>query len=309
MIGIGVLVVVGLLALVIHAARGGHHRRVVTTSSTTVPASTTSAPETTLTLEPVSQPTATSAPPASTATTALGPALNGQGAILATPSVPDSRHLLPGQTCQSLGDPGWQAQCASVGTAALWLTETRPAGSATATRAYLFVATSGASPATASPNAPPRPTTTVGPVSTTSSSPATTVPAGSEWSVALVARDDAGGRFSRIAVVTGDARGTGHQAALFGFHDPTNGGVLRVDLVELAPDVVPPAVTVHLDLARGALRLSTGQVDTWAASFLPGDAACCPSAFVHQVLHFQAAAWRVVADTRVSPDSVPPSQI
>jgi len=312
------LLAAGAVAVAVMAGRGGTSR--VRTTATTAPAttSTTDLTETTLALEPVDSPT-TNAPPQSsttTATTALAAALSGQGAVL-IPSSAAGRLLPDGSGCSALGDgAGWTVQCGQLGPSAIWLTETRPAAAgSTATRAYVLRPADPATNSTvASGHAGAAPTTTAtttkSTTATTTSAPtATTSPGGTLWAVALAEQDDAGGRFGGLDAASGGVRGDGSQAVVFGFRQPGAAGVLSLDLVEVPPATTRPSVSVHMDLTRGSVRLSTGELDLWAASYVPGDATCCPSAFVHQVIQYQADAWRVVAASRISPANVPPSQV
>ena len=314
----GVLIAIGATVLVV---RGGGHGGRVHTTAATAPTSTSSTEplETTLVLEPVSDPGTTAAPPAptTTSTTTLAAALSGQGAVLGAPTVPDTR-VMHSSGCASLADPGnWNTQCGQLGPNAVWLTETRSGSQSNLlTGAYVLVRASGSSATTAAPAAArATPSTTT---STTAATRATTTtsttaaqlgPGDSLWTVALEERDGTGGRFTGLAATAGGVRGDGSQAVLFGFHQGSSPGVLSADLVEVPPAAPSATVSVHLDLTKGAARISTGQLDIWAASYITGDATCCPSAYTHQVIHFQASAWRVVATARISPASVPPSQV
>lgn len=118
---------------------------------------------------------------------------------------------------------------------------------------------------------------------------------GRQWSAVLEARDDTGSRFSDVNVRVIDLSGDGTDEAVFGFHQQGTAEVLSVDVVE-----GPGAVVVHRDSPKGSARLSTGQLDLWEAA---------GNQYDHLTIRLSQGAWRIVANVKVSPSDVPPSQL
>lgn len=253
-----------------------------TTSSTEGSTTTTSATSTTtaVAIPPAMPPTTT---PTSTTTTAASPSttspprpvVTGQGAVLSPPAAPSTRTLSPDGGCESLADPGsWEVRCDTVrvrGGQLIWLVAERPTANGTRTRrAYVFQRS--------------------GP--------------GSQWNLVLEERDDEGTRLAGVNVRAADLSADGSPELAFGFATQGSASVLSVDVVDASATVV-----AHRDLPKGVVRVSTGQVDTWSAEGGAGEANCCPSSFVHEVIRFVDGAYRVLASERVRPEDVPPSQL
>lgn len=122
-------------------------------------------------------------------------------------------------------------------------------------------------------------------------------PAGvGQWTPYLAAADDAGARWSEIkARVAEGPGGTNDQIVGFGFRARGGGSTLSVDLIQGGQ------VVGHLELAKGAARVSRQQLDTWAAQ--------SDGAYLHQTIRWKLDAWRVVATEKVPASLVPPSHL
>lgn len=118
---------------------------------------------------------------------------------------------------------------------------------------------------------------------------------GRQWTVVLHARDDDGSRFADVNVRVADVSGDGPAEAVFGFRRKGFDNVLSVDVVE-----GPGSVVVHRDSIKGSARVTTGQLDLWEAS---------GSQYDHLTIRVADGAWRIVANVKVSPAEVPPSQL
>ena len=118
---------------------------------------------------------------------------------------------------------------------------------------------------------------------------------GKQWNVVLEARDDDGSRFADVNVRVVDVSGDNAAEAVFGFRGLGTTAVLSVDVVE-----GPGKVVVHRDSRQGSARLSPGQVDLWEAAGAQYD---------HLTIRFTDNAWRIVANVKVPPADVPPSQL
>lgn len=118
---------------------------------------------------------------------------------------------------------------------------------------------------------------------------------GRQWNVVLEARDDSGARFADVNVRVVDVSGDGAAEAVFGFRRTGTTEVLAVDVVE-----APGRVVVHRESPKGSVRLSPGQLDLWEAT---------GSQYDHLTVRFADNAWRIVANVKVSPADVPPSQL
>lgn len=200
-------------------------------------------------------------PPSGGAAPSSAPSLTSAGALLAAPANPGpARTIDKAKGCYSAADAGWNVtDCGALktkGLVLLWVVEGKGPG----LRALVLQEQTA-----------------------------------DQWSVVLLAADDAGTAFSRIGVHGDDVSGDGQPDLAFGFHRRTVDKVLAVDVVE-----GPGAVTLHRDLPNGAVQTAPGQLDTWTA-----DAAGAR----HDVVRFVSGAWRVMTSEAVAPGSVPASAI
>jgi hypothetical protein len=227
--GLGALLLAVFVTLLVVRGGGKDDKQVTAGSSTTVESTTTTSSSTSTT---VVAPTTTVAPttvaPSSTApaSTAPAPVVNGNGALLRSPSSADTQ-VVAGPACPGLADPAWDSTCgtaAARGGSLAWLIETRtPTGGPTQRRARVF--------RQSGPN---------------------------QWTLVLSVEDTGGSRFSAIRARVADVSGDGTEEVAFGFTAAGSTPNLAVDLVE-----GPGTVVVHRDLRRGSARVSTGQLNTW----------------------------------------------
>ncbi len=115
------------------------------------------------------------------------------------------------------------------------------------------------------------------------------------WAVVLGAHDDSGKILESVGVRGEDVSGDGQPELVFGFHRRGDDKVLSMDVVDAAATVV-----VHRDLARGSVKVSKGQLDTWAAN---------GGGFDHVVIRFTGGQWRASAPQRVASGDVPSSMV
>ncbi len=123
-----------------------------------------------------------------------------------------------------------------------------------------------------------------------------------EYEAVLVAADDQGTLWSDVRAAVAPVSASGGTQLLVGFHAIAT-RVLELDLVD-----TPGRVVLHRNEAAGAAVASPGQLDAWAASPRAGDPACCPSAYLHEVIRNTDGVWRLVLATR-APGSAPASQV
>jgi hypothetical protein len=154
------------------------------------------------------------------------PALDGSGAVLATPSTASPRAIDKAKGCNSANDPGWKiVECGALkteGTVLLWVIEGRGRG----LRALALREQTA-----------------------------------NQWVVVAAAADDDGTRFTRIGVRGEDLAGDGHPELVFGFHRVGSDKIVAMDVVDHAARVV-----VHRELPQGAARLAKGELGTWSAT-------------------------------------------
>ena len=118
------------------------------------------------------------------------------------------------------------------------------------------------------------------------------------WAVVLSAADVDGTAFDTIGVRGQDVTGDGQPELVFGFHRKDAARTLSVDVVDASP-----AVILHRDLPRGSVRLSSGEITTWAASGA-GD-----GTYDQVSIRYTGSAWRAAAAQRVSRAAVPASMV
>ena len=116
------------------------------------------------------------------------------------------------------------------------------------------------------------------------------------WLIVLSAADVNGSTFAKIGVRGEDVSGDGQPELVFGFHRKDAASTLSMDVVDASP-----AVVVHRDLAKGAVRLAKGEITTWAAA--------ADGNFDQVAIGFSAGAWRAAAAQSVPRSAVPPSMI
>lgn len=116
------------------------------------------------------------------------------------------------------------------------------------------------------------------------------------WLIVLSAADVNGSTFSKIGVRGEDVSGDGQPELVFGFHRKDAASTLSMDVVDASP-----AVVVHRDLAKGAVRLAKGEITTWAAA--------ADGTYDQVAIRFSAGAWRAGAAQSVPRSAVPASMI
>jgi hypothetical protein len=201
---------------------------------------------------------------------AAAPALTAAGAVLRPPLLP-LRRPAPVAGCADLGDTGWTVtSCGTAGEAPLILTWVVETQPVGSTLAHRVTVWR---PATAG-----------------------------QYEAVLVAADDQGTVWSSVGAAVATVSVAGGTQLLVGFH-VLGTGALDWDLIDS-----PGRVVLHRQEAGGAAVASPGQLDAWAASPARGDPACCPSAYVHEVIRNTDGVWRLVLATR-TPGPAPASQV
>jgi hypothetical protein len=268
-VGVAVAVVVAVLA-----TRSTPSRRASSNGSTPPPGpgQATTVPEPVVAVGAPTPSTVAGTPPSSAVATSspAAPSLSGAGAVLGPP-VAAVRRPAPASGCGDLADPGWTvANCGTAGEAPLPLT--------------WVVET--------------KPVGSVLGHRVTVWRPATA----GEYEAVLVAADDQGTGWSDVRAAVAPVSASGGAQLLVGFHAMAT-RVLELDLVD-----TPGRVVLHRNEAGGAAVASPGQLDAWAASPRGGDPACCPSAYLHEVIRNTDGVWRLVLATRAT-GSAPASQV
>lgn len=116
------------------------------------------------------------------------------------------------------------------------------------------------------------------------------------WLIVLSAADVNGTAFAKIGVRGEDVSGDGQPELVFGFHRKDAASTLSMDVVDASP-----AVVVHRDLAKGAVRLAKGDITTWAAA--------ADGSYDQVAIRYSAGAWRAGAAQSVPRRAVPASMI
>jgi hypothetical protein len=222
---------------------------------------------------------ATAGPPAVvTPTQGQAPAISTQGQVL----LEGDRPVVSGAaeaTCQSLVTPGTLGECGDVpvaGGRVVWVVErSATTAGALAHRARIF----------------------------------TFVPDAGGWVEWLQASDPAGERWSDVNVLPADLTGDGVSELLVGFRGLDELQTLEYDIVGYG-EAGLPSVLAHPDpAARGALVVSSGQLQDYAAQYPAGEPACCPPSFLRRTIAYDAGFFRVFAAESVAPNTVPASQL
>jgi hypothetical protein len=241
---------------------GGQGATLVTAAAAST--STTATVATTVTKSPPPAPPSTAprttSPPAAPSKPFNPRPVTSAGALLAPPPKPDLRN----ETfldCATLADPGWPSvDCRSgpVGSATFtYLSEFRDIGAYVPGRVYVFRQL-----------------------------------ADGRQQVVLQAIDDNGSLFLEYGVtaVFESAEGGGVGDLLVGFQ--LDGNRLALDLVGGTG-----TVTLHRELARGAVWPSPGQLDTWASS--------ATDIWTHDTIVWASGGWRIVGEEVVNSYAVP----
>jgi Tfp pilus assembly protein PilW len=269
--GLAVVAVVAALVLFGPGSGDGKKKGVdaSATSTTTVVEETTTTvvEETTTTFDLVPQTTTTTARrPTTTTTAAPQPVVTAAGAVLKAPATPTTR-TISGDDCASLAaSSSDEVSCGfaqAKGGVRLAYVIEGTTAGKHARRAYVF---------------------------TPSGAPGV-------WKSVLEAVDADGSKWTAVKAVVVDISGDKADEIAFGFRG-TGSGSLALDVVE-----GPGTVTAHRDLAKGAARVSTGQLDTWSAS------AASTGQYDHDVIRWVDGAWRMLLRNQSAAADVPPSQL
>ena len=104
-----------------------------------------------------------------------------------------------------------------------------------------------------------------------------------------------------------DVNGKGVPELVFGFrYRGTSADVLSMDVVEAAAAVgQPPAVVVHEDLIKGAVRVTFGRIETWGGTSAEPN----PAEFQHELIQHREDAYRVTFSERVPANQVLESEL
>jgi hypothetical protein len=137
----------------------------------------------------------------------------------------------------------------------------------------------------------------------------TFVPDAGGWVEWLQASDPVGERWTDVNVVPADLTGDGVQELLVGFRGTDELSTLEYDIVGYGQQAVPQ-VLAHPDASPlGAVVVSAGQIQEFAAQFPNGEPPCCPPQFLRSTIAFEEGFFRVTSSAPVLPNAVPASQL
>jgi hypothetical protein len=206
------------------------------------------------------------------------PAITNEGQILQS----GDRPVVTGtaaSTCLSLVEPGTIGECGDVpvaGGRVVWIVQRSPTtGGATAiqTRVLTFVPDSGG------------------------------------WVEWLQADDATGERWSDVNVLPADLTSDGVAELLVGFRGVDERQTLEYDIVGYDEAGLPEVLAHPEPAARGAVVVSSGQVQEYGAQYPNDEPACCPPSYLLRTIAFEDAFFRVTATEAVAPNLIPASQL
>jgi hypothetical protein len=227
---------------------------------------------------PTAAATGTGQPVVVTPSPGEAPAITNEGQILQE----GDRPVVTGtaaSTCESLVSPGSIPECGDVpvaGGRVVWMVQRSPTtGGATAIQVRLM----------------------------------TFVPDSGGWVEWLQAEDATGERWSDVNVLPADLTGDGVAELLVGFRGVDERETLEYDVVGYDEAGLPEVLAHPTPAARGAVVVSSGQVQEYGAQFPNDEPACCPPSYLLRTIAFEDAFFRVTATEAVAPNLVPASQL
>jgi hypothetical protein len=240
--------------------------------------------------EPVAAASATASPSVSPTAGATGPAVVVTPEPGEPPAITNEGQILQGgdrpvvtgtaaSTCESLVEPGTIGECGDVpvaGGRVVWIVQRSPTtGGTTAieTRVLTFVPDSGG------------------------------------WVEWLRAEDSTGERWSDVNVLPADLTSDGVAELLVGFRGVDERQTLEYDIVGYDEAGLPEVLAHPEPAARGAVVVTSGQVQEYGAQYPNEEPACCPPSYLLRTIAFEDAFFRVTATEAVSPNLVPASQL
>jgi hypothetical protein len=261
-------VIVFALGLLLGFAIGRSGRDAETTAAPSGTASSTAGPTATA--------TAAGPPVVVTPEPGLQPAITNEGQILQE----GDRPVVVGtadSTCQGLVSPGTIGECGEVAVAGgrvVWIVQRSPTtGGATAVQARVL----------------------------------TFVPDAGGWVEWLQAADATGERWSDVNVAPADLTGDGVPELLVGFRGLDERQTLEYDIVGYGEAGLPEVLAHPEPPARGAVAVSSGQVQEYGAQYPNDEPACCPPSYLLRTIAYEDGFFRVITTAAVGPNLVPVS--
>jgi hypothetical protein len=223
-------------------------------------------------------PTSAGSPAVVTPEPGQQPAITNEGQVL----LEGDRPVVTGSaasTCQSLVTPGTIGECGEVpvaGGRVIWMVERSPTTTgATALRARVL----------------------------------TFVPDAGGWVEWLQAADATGERWTDVNVVASDLTGDGVAELLVGFRGVGDLQSLEYDIVGYGEAGLPEVLAHPEPPSRGAVVVSSGQVQEYGGQYPNGEPACCPPLYARRTIAYEEGFFRVIASETVAPTAVPASQL
>lgn len=137
----------------------------------------------------------------------------------------------------------------------------------------------------------------------------TFVPDAGGWVEWLRAADPTGERWSDVTVLTVDLTADGLAELLVGYRGTDELTTLEYDIVGYTQDRLPVVLAHPEASAKGAVVVTGGQIQEYAAQFPNDEPACCPPSYLRRTIAFDEGFFRAVASETVSSSAVPASQL
>jgi hypothetical protein len=133
------------------------------------------------------------------------------------------------------------------------------------------------------------------------------VPDAGGWVEWLRASDPAGERWSDVTVLAADLTADGLAELLVGYRGTDELTTLEYDIVGYTQARLPEVLAHPQPSARGAVVVTGGQIQEYAAQYPNDEPACCPPSFLRRTIAFDEGFFREIASETVPANTVPAS--
>jgi hypothetical protein len=133
------------------------------------------------------------------------------------------------------------------------------------------------------------------------------VPDAGGWVEWLRASDPAGERWSDVTVLAADLTADGLAELLVGYRGTDELTTLEYDIVGYTQARLPEVLAHPQPSARGAVVVTGGQIQEYAAQYPNDEPACCPPSFLRRTIAFDEGFFREIASETVPSNTVPAS--